>query len=78
VVDGETGWLAAPGDPLAWAQALQTAIEAGAGRRATMGEAGRLRARRLYSVEAMCEATLAVYVQVLERRAAKANGSPEA
>jgi glycosyltransferase involved in cell wall biosynthesis len=78
VVDGETGWLAAPGDPIAWADALQTAIEAGVGRRGIMGEAGRLRACRLYSVEAMCEATLAVYVQVLERRrAAMAAATPE-
>jgi glycosyltransferase involved in cell wall biosynthesis len=69
VVRDETGWLAAPGDPAAWADALQTAIEAGAGRRAAMGEAGRTRARRLYSVDAMCEATLAVYARVLEARA---------
>jgi len=33
-----------------------------------MGRAGQERARRLYSVQAMCEATLAVYEQVLQRR----------
>jgi glycosyltransferase involved in cell wall biosynthesis len=71
VVHGETGWLISPGDAVAWADALQTAIEAGAGRRAAMGEAGRLRARRLYSVEAMCEATLAVYGRVLQARHAR-------
>ena len=72
VVHGQTGWLAAPGDPDAWAQALNTALEAGVGRRGAMGELGRARARKLYSVEAMCEATLAVYVQVLETRARNA------
>ena len=35
---------------------------------AQMGEAARTRARRLYSVDAMCEATLAVYNRVLEAR----------
>jgi glycosyltransferase involved in cell wall biosynthesis len=72
VVPGETGWLAKPGDAIAWADALRTAIEAGAGRRSAMGEAGRIRAMRLYSVEAMCEATLAVYMRVLESRRARA------
>jgi hypothetical protein len=34
-----------------------------------MGERGRSRARQLYSAEAMCAATLATYVRVLEARA---------
>jgi glycosyltransferase involved in cell wall biosynthesis len=37
-------------------------------RRAQMGQAGQARARRLYSVETMCAATLAVYRRVLEAR----------
>jgi glycosyltransferase involved in cell wall biosynthesis len=69
VVHGQTGWLAAPGDADAWAAALSVALEAGVGRRASMGELGRNRARKLYSVEAMCEATLEVYAHVLETRA---------
>jgi glycosyltransferase involved in cell wall biosynthesis len=68
VLPGETGWLAAPGDPEAWADALHVACEAGASRRAMMGDAARNRAKRLYSVDAMCEATLAVYRRVLEAR----------
>jgi glycosyltransferase involved in cell wall biosynthesis len=68
VVPDATGWLAAPGDPVAWADALQQALEVGAAKRAQMGEAARARARRLYSVDAMCEATLAVYSRVLEAR----------
>jgi glycosyltransferase involved in cell wall biosynthesis len=71
VAPGETGWLAKAGDAEAWADALQAACEAGAGGRATMGDAARRRARRLYSVDAMCEATLAVYARVLEARARK-------
>jgi glycosyltransferase involved in cell wall biosynthesis len=72
VVDGQTGWLAAPGDTDAWAAALNLALDAGVGRRGAMGELGRNRARKLYSVEAMCEATLDVYARVLETRARNA------
>lgn len=68
VLDGKTGWLIAPGDPDAWAEALRTAINTTARKRAAMGAAARERACRLYSVEAMCEATLAVYARVLETR----------
>lgn len=75
VVNGQTGWLAAPGDADAWAAALGVALEAGVGRRGSMGELGRARARKLYSVEAMCEATLEVYAQVIETRAR--NGGPK-
>lgn len=68
VVPGETGWLVAPGDAEAWADALLLACEAGAAGRQTMGLAARTRARRLYSVDAMCEATLKVYARVLGAR----------
>ena len=65
VVPGETGWLVAPGDAEAWATALLEAADLGASARQSMGQAARLRARRLYSVDAMCEATLKVYARVL-------------
>jgi glycosyltransferase involved in cell wall biosynthesis len=69
VVDGETGWLAPPSDAPAWAAALAKAIDVGSEGRARMGETAMARARRLYRVEAMCEATLAAYERVLEARA---------
>jgi glycosyltransferase involved in cell wall biosynthesis len=65
VMPGETGWLVAPGDAEAWAAALIEAANIGASGRQSMGQAARLRARRLYSVDAMCEATLKVYARVL-------------
>ena len=68
VVDGQTGWLIRPDDAKAWADALSEAVTATRAKREAMGRTGQERARRLYSVEAMCEATLAVYEQVLERR----------
>jgi glycosyltransferase involved in cell wall biosynthesis len=68
VVDGETGWRAPPGDVAAWAGAMTLAIQVGGARRRAMGQAAAARARRLYSVDAMCDATLAVYARVLEAR----------
>jgi len=68
VLNGDTGWLVKPGDPEAWAEALSNACEAGAARRQVMGMAARARARKLYSVDAMVEATLKVYARVLETK----------
>ena len=68
VVNGETGWLIAPNDPEAWALGLARAIDAGRPRLAAMGETAANRARRCYSVTAMCEATLAAYDRILEAR----------
>ena len=68
VVEGETGWRVAPGDVDAWAGALARAVEAGPERWAAMGRAGRERVSRLYSLQAMTDATLEVYRRVLERR----------
>ncbi|MDO9335933.1 MAG: glycosyltransferase family 4 protein [Caulobacter sp.] len=69
VVEGETGWRLPVGDVDAWARGLGQAMETDLMRRRAMGEAGQARARKLYSVEAMCEATLAVYARLLESRA---------
>lgn len=69
VISGETGWLAAPGDVEAWTHALVRAMEAGPARLQAMGQAAANRARRLYSVDAMCAATLQAYERVLEARA---------
>jgi len=68
VVEGETGWKVPPGDADAWARAMSAAIDAGPVRRRAMGQFAASRARRLYSVDAMCDATLQVYARVLEGR----------
>jgi glycosyltransferase involved in cell wall biosynthesis len=68
VVPGETGWLVAPGDPRAWAEALGEAVETPPERRAAMGAAGAERVARLYSAQAMCETTLALYARVVQAR----------
>ncbi len=66
VVAGETGWLAAPGDVEAWAEAIRQALAAGPERLAAMGAAAQARTRALYSVNAMTDATLAVYRSILQ------------
>ena len=68
VLHGETGWLVKVDDAEAWASAMAKAIEMGPARLAAMGQAAANRARRLYSVDAMCEATLDAYAQVLAAR----------
>ena len=68
VIDGVTGWLVAPEDPPAWAKAMARAIDLGPGKRGEMGQTGMNRTRQLYRVDAMCDATLAAYEQVLEAR----------
>lgn len=68
VVEGETGWRLPPGDAPAWAKGLAAAMDTPAERRRAMGEAGQARAKKHYSVEAMCAATLAVYARLLESR----------
>jgi glycosyltransferase involved in cell wall biosynthesis len=66
VVEGVTGWLAPAADAEAWAQAMKRAIEIGPRTRAQMGQAGAERVARLYSVDAMCAATLATYERALD------------
>ena len=68
LVEGETGWRAPVGDADGWAKAMTYAIDCGGVRRRAMGQYAASRARRLYSVDAMCEATLDVYARVLEAR----------
>ncbi len=68
VVDGETGWLITSGDAAAWAVGLTRAIDTERVRLAEMGQIAANRARRLYSVDAMCEMTLAAYGQILDAR----------
>ena len=75
VVDGATGWLVPPQDPDAWAEAMALAIDVGPGKRTEMGQTGLTRARQLYRVEVMCEATLAAYEQVLEAKSLLEKGA---
>lgn len=70
IVEGETGWLTTPGDPQAWALSLGHALDIGPAGLANMGAVAQARARKLYSNQAMCVATLAVYSRVIAARRA--------
>ncbi|HEX9647045.1 MAG TPA: glycosyltransferase, partial [Alphaproteobacteria bacterium] len=74
VADGETGWLVPPGDAEALAAALARALALDPAARAAIGRAGRARAARLFTTEAMCAKTLAVYRSLLEVREARGGG----
>jgi glycosyltransferase involved in cell wall biosynthesis len=65
VAPGKTGWLAAPKAAGAWTDALAEALAMTPAERAEMGRAGIERARRLYSLQAMTDATLDVYAGLL-------------
>ena len=68
VAEGVTGWRVSPGDAHAWAAALARMLDAPAEARAAMGAAGRARVERLYSLQAMTDATLDVYARLLAER----------
>ena len=68
VLPDRTGWRAPPGDAAAWASAMAGAIDLGREGLEALGAAARERASRLYSNDAMCAATLAVYEQLVSSR----------
>ena len=65
VIEGETGLLLAPADITAWQAGLAKLLSLSPKDRAKMSAAGRERAVRLFGVEAMTAATLAVYGQLV-------------
>ncbi|WP_245532488.1 glycosyltransferase family 4 protein [Asticcacaulis excentricus] len=65
VEDAVTGWLVAPGDVTAWADAMRAAALTSASSRAVMGAAGRARVQERFSLETMCAATLDIYRSLL-------------
>ncbi len=72
ILDGVTGFLFPPGDAKALAQGIARALALPAAERETMAKTARERVTRIYSVDAMCAATLAVYRQVMSGRREKA------
>jgi len=65
VIEGHTGLLVPPGDPMALATALDRILVMSVEERADMASAGIEHVRTHFSRELMCERTLAVYREVL-------------
>lgn len=65
VLHGITGWLVTPGDPTAWAAAIERVLAAPAAERQRMGAAARAHVVANLSLEAMMSQTFAIYRQLL-------------
>ncbi len=65
VINGVTGWLVTPGDAVAWAEAMKTAMALDDEQRFTMGQKGRAQVKAHFSLDQMCAATLEVYRALL-------------
>jgi colanic acid/amylovoran biosynthesis glycosyltransferase len=70
VVDGETGLLVAAGDPMALADALARIADQPELAR-QLGEAGRERLRRQFSIEKMVGDTELLYRELVDERGAR-------
>ena len=66
VEDGREGFLVAPREPRAWADAVRRVLANGE-QAAAMGHAGRLRVERAFTIAQHVGAVQAVYLQALER-----------
>ncbi len=67
VIDGTTGWLVAPSDPLDLARGLKEALS-DTSRLKTYGKAGQERVRGRFTTKSMCEQTLALYRDLLTEK----------
>jgi glycosyltransferase involved in cell wall biosynthesis len=67
--EGRFGRLLAPGDPLAWARAMDQALDMPQAARGAIGAAARDHVVQEHSLATMCERTFALYAEVLEGRA---------
>ncbi len=65
VVAGETGWLVPPGEPKAMADALGAALNLPEAKREILAARAIERVASSFSVEAMCDKTLAVYRELI-------------
>ena len=69
IVDGETGFLVAPGSAEELAGAIRRAIHMGANGRSAMGETARARVIASFSTAAMTASTLSAYQSLFDGRA---------
>ncbi len=65
VLPGVNGWLVQPSDPHALARAIDEALEMSPAELQRYGENGRARVTEMFTAQAMCEQTLAFYLELL-------------
>ncbi len=64
IIPGETGWVVPAGAPTELAQALDQALKMTADDRAALSHRAQRHVRTLFSVETMCQRTLALYAEL--------------
>lgn len=78
VLPGDTGWLFRPGDPDALAEGIRTALTLDPADRDRLAERAVAHVREHFSRYQMCARTLAVYSELLDERARRAEGGAAA
>ena len=74
IIDQRTGWLVPPSDVDALSAALGTALSLSRPKRRAMALAARAHIEANFSTELMCQKTLAIYRQLLDRQRAEKKG----
>ena len=69
VLDGQTGWLAEPGDLSDLSRALGAALDLSQAKRAALAKKARAHIAKSFSKEKMCQKTLEIYDELLQDRA---------
>ncbi|MCG8490645.1 MAG: glycosyltransferase family 4 protein [Sneathiellales bacterium] len=67
VVDGETGWLVPVGDEEAMSKALEYALSMNSDERERVAAKTRQHVTEIFTIDRMCEATLAVYRELMDQ-----------
>ncbi len=68
VLDGQTGWLAQPGDLVDLSRALCAALDLSQAKRAALAKKARAHITKFFSKEKMCQKTLEIYDELLKDR----------
>ena len=68
VLDGQTGWLAKPGDLSDLSRALAAALDLSQAERASLANKARSHITKSFSKEKMCQKTLEIYDELLQDR----------
>ena len=67
IIDGETGWLATPGDIDDLSRCLNAALSLGSRQRTIWAKRARAHVEASFSTQHMCEKTLAIYEDFLQK-----------